>query len=850
MLHTALKSLLAHKLRLLTTALAITLGVALMSGTLVLTDTMRQTFNNLFSDVYRGTDAVVRAKAAFEGPQGTGEQRGRVDASLVPTVRAVPGVKYAQGSVFGYARIIGSNGTALGDPASGAPTFGTAWTDIKALNPFTLAAGSPPRKPDEVVIDQKSADDGHLGVGDVTTILVIGPPLRVRISGIARFGSADSAGGASSVLFTPSVAQRLLAEPGKFDTINLVADPGVSQDELVRRVSAVLPSGVEAVTGAAVTKENQTQIQKGLSFFSTFLLIFAVVALLVGAFMMFNTFAITVSQRTRENGLLRALGASRRQVLASVLLEAFVVGVIASVVGLGLGIVVAIGLKNLMSALGIDIPSQGVTVQASSLVVALVVGVVVTLFAAVSPARKAAKVSPIAAMQLGVAGSTGYGSKQRIFVGLGVLAAGIAALFVGLFANVGSPVQLVGAGVLLVFFGVSILGRTIALPLSRAIGSPLPRTRGITGELARENAMRNPKRTAASASALMIGVGVVAFITVFASSTRASISHSINTGFSGDIVIDTGGGIFGGVDPALARRLNALPEVGVAAGIRQGLAKVAGSAVVVQAGDPASLLKIMDIKPKTGTVAGLDANSIGVYKSVADDKHWTVGSTVPVLFAKTGQQMMRIAVIYGDNTQVGNYFMSLRAFEPNFAAQFDHEVFVESAAGVSTADALTAIHSVTRDYPGVKVLDRGQYVDEQMTVVNRLLALVYVLLALAIVIALMGIGNTLALSISERVREIGLLRAVGMTRSQLRSTIRWESVIIALQGTVLGLLIGVFFGWALVSALSDQGFTQFSVPLVTLVVVVVLACVAGMLAAVPPSRRAARLDVLRAVVSE
>lgn len=850
MLHTAFKNLLAHKLRLLTTALAVTLGVALMAGTLVLTDTMRLTFNNLFADVYKGTDAVVRAKAAFEGPQGTGEQRGRVNASLVPTVRAVRGVKYAEGSVFGYARIIGSDGTALGNPANGAPTFGTAWTDIAPLNPFTLVAGSPPRKPNEIVIDQKSANDGHLAVGDTATILVLGPPQRMRVSGIVRFGNADSAGGASSVLFTPAVAQRLLAQPGKYDTINIVADPGISQSEIVRRVGAVLPTGIEAVTGATVTKENQSQIQKGLSFFSTFLLIFSVVALLVGAFLMFNTFAITVAQRTRETGLLRALGASRRQVLGSVLAEALVVGVLASVIGLGLGIVVAIGLKNLMSALGFDIPSNGVTIQASSITIALVVGVLVTLFAAVSPARKAAKVSPIAAMQLGVAGSTGYGSKQRIYVGLGVLVAGIVALFVGLFAGTGATVQLVGAGVLLVFFAVSILGRTIALPLSRAIGSPLPKTRGITGELARENAMRNPKRTAASASALMIGVGVVAFIMVFASSTRASISHSINTGFSGDVVIDTGGGVFGGVDPAMAQRLNQLPQVGVAAGIRQGLAKVGGSAVVVQAGDPHKLLKIMDIKPQSGAIAGLDANSIGVYKTVADDKHWTVGSTIPVLFARTGQHMMRVALIYGDNTQVGNYFMSLSAYEPNFAAQFDHEVFVEKAPGVSTAAALAAIHSVTRDYPGVKVLDRAQYVDEQMTVVNRLLALVYVLLALAIIIALMGIANTLALSISERVREIGLLRAVGMTRSQLRSTIRWESVIIALQGTVLGLVIGVFFGWALVSALGDQGFTQFSVPIAVLVGVVVLACGAGMLAAIPPSRRAARLDVLRAVVSE
>jgi putative ABC transport system permease protein len=849
-LRTALKNVLAHKLRLLTTALAVTLGVALMAGTLVLTDTMKRTFDNLFATVYGGTDAVVRAKASFEGPQGAGVQRGRIDIGLIPTVRAAPGVAAAEGQIFGYARITGSDGSALGNPANGAPTLGTVWVTDSRLNPLNLVAGAPPRGPHQVVIDKKSAQDGNLAVGDTTTILVLGPPQRMRITGIAKFGSADSPGGASIAAFTAPTAQRLLAQPGKVDTIDVVGKPGVSQQQLVRDISPVLPSGVEAVTGATVIAENQTQVQKGLAFFNTFLLIFAVVALLVGGFMMFNTFAITVTQRTRENGLLRALGASRRQVLTSVLLEALAVGMIASLLGVVVGVGVAIGLKALMSGIGIEIPAQGVTVLPGSMLFAFAVGLVVTVLAAVSPARKAAKVAPIAAMQLGVAGSTGYGSKQRVFVGIGVLGGGVAALLLGLFTGVPSPLQIVGLGALLVFFGVSILGRTISLPLSRVIGLPLLRLRGVTGELARENAMRNPKRTAASASALMIGVGVVGLIAIFVSSIRASITQSIDKTFTGDIVVDSGGGVLGGVDPALARDLNKLPEVQLAAGIRQGVAKVGSSAVVVEAGNPTTLLRLIQPQITDGSAAGLNTHSIAVYSATASDHNWHIGSVLPVEFAKSGPTRLRVAAIYNDNTQIGDYFVSLSAYRANFAAQFDHEVFVKIAPGTSSAAAVSAIKSVTAAYPSVKVLTRSGYVDAQMKPLNQLLALIYVLLGLAIIIALLGIGNTLALSISERIREIGLLRAIGMTRAQLRSAIRWESVIIALQGTVLGLVIGVFFGWALVTAMHDQGIRVFSVPILTLAVVMVAAIAAGMIAAAGPSRRAAKLDVLRAVAAE
>jgi putative ABC transport system permease protein len=389
----------------------------------------------------------------------------------------------------------------------------------------------------------------------------------------------------------------------------------------------------------------------------------------------------------------------------------------------------------------------------------------------------------------------------------------------------------------------------VALSLSRAIGAPLPRLRGITGELARENAMRNPKRTAASASALMIGVGLVGFITIFVSSTKASIDSAIDRGFTGDLVVDSGGGIMGGIDPGLAQRVRALPQVETAAGLRVGVAQIDGRAVTVESGDD-GLFSIMNVDPRQGSTADLGSDGIGVYRKVAEDNGWQVGSTVPAVFAKSGHATLRVAAIYDDNAQAGNYVLGSAGYAANFDNKLDNKVFVQAKQGVPLATAVAAVKQITKDYPGVKVLDRAQYKSEQGKTFDQLLALVYALLGLAIIIALLGIANTLALSIGERIREVGLLRAVGMTRSQLRTTIRWEAVIIALQGTVLGLAIGLFFGWALVGAMSDQGITVFRIPVASLVVVVLLAALAGALAAVAPSRRAAKLDILRAVVSD
>jgi putative ABC transport system permease protein len=850
MFRTTLKGLLAHKLRLAATAIAVSLGVAFLAGTLVLNDTMRATFDRLFTSVYAGTDAVVREKAAFEGPQNTGQQRGRVDASVLDAVRSVDGVAQAEGTVFGYARIIAKDGSPLGNPANGAPTFGTNWSDSKDLNSFTLVEGRSPQADDEIVIDRKSERDGGFVVGDTITVLVQGPPQQLKLVGVVRFGDADSPGGASAVLFTPDAAQRFVAERGKFDAISVVAEDGVSQTQIADRIAKVVPAGVEVLTGAQITNETQSEIAKAMSFFTTFMLVFAAVALLVGAFMIFNTFSITVAQRTRQNALLRALGASRRQVLGSVLLEALIVGSTASVLGLAGGIAVAGGLKALLDMLGFEIPAGGVVFTSGTAVAALTAGVGITAVAALVPAREAGKVPPIAAMRAVFVEGTGYGSRQRMLIGLGVSSAGVIALFAGLFGDVDNALAIVGLGALLVFFGVSVLGRTIALPLSRVLGWPLTKARGLTGGLARENAMRNPKRTATSASALMIGVALVAFITILAASTKTSISATIDRSFTGDFVIDAGGGVGGGVDPGLTKQLNQLPEIDAATGLRIGSARVDGSVEMLVAVDPETAFQLFDVKPQSGSSTDLGPGTIAIYKDIAQEKHLRLGDTIPVVFKDSGEQHLRVALIYGENRPAGDYFLSIATYEANFANRFDYTVFAKIKPRVDTTTALAAVKTVTNQYPGTKVLDQSGYKDELAKPINQMLALVYAMLGLAIVIALLGIGNTLALSILERIRELGLLRAVGMTRAQLRSTIRWESVIIALQGTVLGLAIGLFFGWALVTALRDQGVDQFSAPVTNLVVLVTLAWLAGVIAAILPSRRAAKLDVLRAIGSE
>ena len=850
MWHVTLTGVVAHRLRYALTALAVLLGVAFIAGTFVLTDTINATFNGLYSQIYQGTGAVVRAKQPFNPGTNFTSQRQRIDASLATTVRDVPGVRAVSLGIEGYAQLVGPNGKPIGMASNGPPTLGEAWTSIAALNPLRLLPGGhPPRTSSQVVIDKHSADVGHFKVGDKVVVLTQLPPARYTITGIATWGGADSPLGATITAFTPATAARVLGEPGKADSINVEAAPGISQSQLVSRLRTVIHNPkLEVVSGQAVTVEGQQTIHQALGFIDVFLLVFAFIALFVGSFVIFNTFSIIVAQRMRELALLRAVGASRAQVMASVLGESLVIGVLASAAGMAAGIGLAVVLKAALAALGFSLPATGLVVSLRTVIVSLVVGILITLASAVSPARRAGRIPPVAAMQ-DVAAEPRQLSAWRAARGAVLTAAGAAVLGWGLFAPTGNRVLPVGAGAVAVFVGIAILGPFVARPISRLLGAPL--TAAATGKLARQNAMRNPSRTAATAAALMVGVTLVSLMTIVASSMKASVNGIINSALRADYTISSGGvaGGSSGLSPGIERSLGVLPQVSAVAGIRSGVVQLYGKATPVVATDPVNG-RLFDIGVTQGRLASMTSTGIGVSTQVAASRHLTIGSPVTVTFPTTGRKTYTVQVIYKVRELAGDYVLPLAAAQANFPQALDVNVFVKLAPGVSASAGRRAIEGVLASYPNATLMDEVQYKAQQAQQVNQLLNLVYGLLALAVIIALIGIANTLALSIYERTHELGLLRAVGTTRGQLRSIVRQESLVISLLGAIEGLVLGMLFGWAIVAAMHSQGITQLVFPVAQLAVLAVLAGLAGIVAAIAPSRRAARLDVLQAVASE
>ena len=846
MFHATITSLVARKLRLLTTSLAVLLGVAFMAGTLVLSDTIGRSFDGLFADANAGTSAVIRGEVALDsGVAGT--QRPRLDAGLVDAVARVDGVAVVEGEVEGYAQLVGKDGKTIGNPNMGAPVIGATWLTDDGLNPFTLAEGRAPSGDHEVVIDRGSAKKGELVLGDTTTVLTKVGPQPVDVVGIATYGDTDSPGGASFTMFTPSAAQAVLGEPGRLDAIRVVARPGVSDDEVVTRIRGVLPAKTEVLSGAALTAESQAQAKENLGFFNAFLLTFAVIALFVGAFIIYNSFSVLVAQRTKEMAMLRAVGASRRQVLGSVLVESVAVGLVASIAGLVAGIGVAVGLKAGLSGMGIDLPAGSVVVTGGTVLAALVAGLGVSVASAVIPARRAAKVAPIAAMRDVAVDSSGS-SRRRFVAGLATTGLGVAAMAHGLYN--GGGVGPVGVGAAAVFIGVAVLGPLLARPLSWLIGAPLPRLKGMAGTLARENAIRNPKRTATTAAALTIGVTLVIFITVLASSTKASLSEKVQGGASGDLIVSSGGSAVGGLSPEVAHRLQELPQLEAVSPVRIAPIAIDGEGTAVLAVDGRTLPEVAQLGVTDGRLSDLGTSQLAVSKKLAETKGLHLGDRVPVRFAETGDQSFEVAAIYTGSDLFGDQLIGLPAYDANIPVALDFQLLISVADGVSTADAKAAVETVTDAHPQATVMDRDELVGEQATKVDAALNMVYALLALAVIIALLGIANTLALSIFERTRELGLLRAVGMSRRQVRATVRWEAVIIAAIGTTLGLVVGIGFGWAMVRALAEKGLGTLQLPIGQLAVVVGVALAAGAGAAILPARRAARLDVLSAIGSD
>ncbi len=827
-----IRNLVAHKMRLAATAFAVVLGVAFMAGTLSFNDTLTATFHSIAGELNADTDALIRASQPVE--LAFGQTGDRVNASLVDTIRAVPGVDEVATRTMGYAQVVGPDGELIGNPEQ-APTFAMNWVDSEALNPYQIVEGVAPRADDQVVIDRETAADGGYGPGDRITVITPAGPGAYTVSGLASYGSTGNAGGATAVLFTNATAARLLGQPGLVDSIAVTATSGVDQTQLVEAIAKAVPDNVEVVSGAQLKADDQAHFDEILGPFKIFLLVFAFVAVFVGAFIINNTFSISVAQRTKEMAMLRAIGASRRQVLRAMLSEAVAVGVVASVAGLVVGVLVAIGIRGLITAVGLEMPNHALVVRPGTMALAFCVGLVVTVVSAFLPARRASKVRPIAALRDVATEQVDIRARRMISGGL-TTAVGVGVLLFGLAQR---QIAVVGLGALILLIGAAVLAPVTARPAARVIGTGL-RFDGLPGELATRNAMRNPKRTARTSSALMIGVALITFITVFAASIRTSFGSALNTDFQGTHVIDSGAWDgSGGLSTELAAALRTTPGVRSVTATRVTAAVVDGEPTGHLEAFDATLPTMFNLGSIEGELTALGSDGVAVSQDEAAKRAWSIGDTVPVVLP-TGPVDLTIRALYEDAKWVGPEFVDTALFDRYLPGQLDYRVY---------ADGDDQAVRATADRFHVEVLDRQGFSDAVSGDIDQMLGLVYGLLALAVIIALFGVANTIALSIHERTRELGLLRAVGMARSQIRRTIRGEAVIVAVYGAATGALIGIFFAWVTLRSLADYGFQDFTLPVTKLAVMAVAAGVAGAAAAAIPARRAARLDVLQALAA-
>ncbi|QKG19421.1 ABC transporter permease [Actinomadura verrucosospora] len=825
-----LRNLAAHKIRLVLTAVAVILGVAFVAGTLIFTDSMNKQFDDLFSRVGKNIAVDVRAKKVVGGDDGQAAQP--VPASVLKALQGVDGVKDPQGNVNGYAAVVGRDGKIVGSGGQGPPQIGSNWNSDGS---FDLKAGRAPRGPGEVIIDAETAKKGRFAVGDTVGVVSSGAPQRMRIVGLIDTGNLM---GASVTAFDTPTAQRLMLKPGYFSDIEM-GSTGPSETQLRDRVAKVLPNGVEAVTGTKMRDENKSDVAQIMGFFRTFLLVFALISIFVGAFIIFNTFSMLVAQRTRELALLRAIGAARPQVTRAVIGEAVAVGVVGSTLGLAAGA----GLAALLQAQMGDAGSGGLTFTATPVIWSYVVGIVVTVVSAYFPARRAAKVPPVAAMRDDVALPQ---RTLRIRVALGSLLTlvGAGLIAAGLAGNGGNPAVPVGAGAFAVFIGVAMLAPVISVPVVKVLGWPFARLMGAPGRLARQNALRNPRRTAATAAALMIGLALITTVNVLGATMRASVDEQVDSQFGADYLVQATGG---DITADAAQRLKTVPGVESVSPTYEGTAKIAGQRGTYMSGDVAVIAKAARLKLVSGGTS-IGADGLMVNESTAKDKGWHVGSTVPALFPDGKTEQLRVTGIFAKSDLIGSRIVAQQVYLRHTVRPSMDAVLVNAVK----ADAPTrkAIESALHAYPNLKVADQSSLKKDARKQVDGFVTFLSILLAMSVIIAAVGVVNTLALSVIERTREIGLLRAIGISRRQLRRMIRVESIVIAVFGAVLGMGIGVAFGAALQNALKSQGLSVLAVPYGTLGVYLVVAAVIGVLAALWPAWRAGRMDVLKAISTD
>jgi putative ABC transport system permease protein len=848
----ALRGLLSRKLRTALTAVAIVLGVAMISGTYVLTDSIDAAFDKIFTDIREGSNAVISGKSAFDLSEGSGVDQPTIDESLLERVQELPGVAEAEGSVDSdQTQLIDEEGDAI--VYGGAPNLGFSIADPDSpFNPLTLVEGQWPG-PDELVVDKETAAKEDLEVGDTIGMQAEGRVERLRISGIIQFSSGLTIGGATLAGFDLPTAQRLMRKEGRLDEIAVAAKPDVTDPELQRQIREILPPGTQVRTGLAQAAEDAAETNEFITFLQGFLLAFGGIALFVGSFVIANSLSITIAQRTRELATLRTLGASRRQVLASIVVESLVVGIIASVIGLFLGLLLAKGLFSLFDAVGFTLPNTGLLFETRTIVVALAAGILVTLLASLRPAIRATRVPPIAAVREGATIAPGRFARFRSVGALLMTAAGFGALAYGLFASgLDTTAVLIwmGLGTLLVFLGVALFSSRLVRPLANVLGWPASRVGGAAGQLARDNARRNPQRTATTASALMIGLALVTLVATLAAGIVRSFEGAVNEIFVGDFAI-TAQNNFSAIPIDAAEAAATAQGVTAVGNVRTGEALVLGdvefvTAVDTQAGE---VINLEWAEGSQSVFSELGEDGAIVDDEYAEDNELRLGSPVEVTFPNGTKKQFAIEGIF-DPGSGGSPFGSLTIS----AAEWDKQVpqprnlysFLKMEGG-ATEENQAALDGALRDFPNAKAQTREEFIDNQISGLRSILNILYVLLALSIVVSLFGIVNTLVLTVFERTREIGMLRAIGMTRRQIRRMIRHESIITALIGAAIGIVLGIVLAALLIYRVD---FIVFAFPTTQIIVFVIAAIVVGILAAIFPARRAAKLDPLQAISYE
>jgi putative ABC transport system permease protein len=854
MIRAALKGFAARKLRTALTIVAIVLGVSLVSGTYVITDTFSGAMRVIIEDSYAGTDAVVTARKAVDTSMAQTFGRGpSVGPDVLAKVRAVPDVELALGGVEAPTKLLREDGTVLGTP--GAPTFGFSLEKgAPLLTPLELTAGAWPTGPDDVVIDAGTAGREGYEVGDRIGASARGPLREFTVVGISRFGQVDSIGGATFAIFELETAQEFFGKRGRFDAISVKGRPGVSQEELAARIAAVLPDHAEVKTAAARAEADVRETEEFFGFIQNFLLAFGGIALFVGAFVIFNTLSITVAQRTREFATLRSLGATRGQVLRSVLVEAVAIGLAASALGIAVGVGLAKGLNALFVTLGIDLPQTGLVIAPRTIVVGMVVGTTVTVLAGFFPALRATRVPPIAAVREGAVLPAGRFARVAPVLSAAGAALGVAVIAVGTFADglaLATRLGAIAAGSLALFLGVALVSARLVRPVAAVLGWPAERVAGVTGRLARENTTRMPARTAVAAAALMVGLALVSFVAVLGHGLQVSIGRSIERQVAADYVITAQDG-FSPISATAEWAVMFAPGVEAVSGIRAENARVFDETVLVGAVDPVWAQEVYDFNWRQGSdevIAQLGRNGAVVTQRFASDHGLAVGDTFSTTAPSGRVLQLEVMGVHAPpefGALVPMVAVSRIIFDAAFPPPQNLLTLVKTDG---SAAAFARLEQTLALFPDAKLQTREEYAAGAQEEIGNVLALMYVLLALSVIVSLFGMVNTLVLSVFERTRELGLLRAVGMTRRQTRRMIRGESMITALLGALLGLPVGIALAALVTRAFADQGVV-FAVPPVQLGVFVAVALLAGVLAAAFPARRAARLNVLRALQYE